>query len=186
MWVRALKDRSTTRNLLSCSASVSPSACEAERKNFPPFFWRNPTRSPTLPAFRHSLSAVSDDSHWHLWCWPCTGSWHQGNCNPWGEREINSHLAALHDWRSECRSYDWCLKVPALSILNLYLEIFHETIHGMRVAGRTPAPWSMRLCKHFQWVVTYFIFKLPCPTPHRGTQCTLKREASAQKLGSMS
>lgn len=180
---RALKDRSTTRNLLPCSASISLNACEAEKKSFPPFFWRNPSRSPTLPAFRHSLSPVS--YYWHLWCcWPQTGSWHQGNCNPQGGRERLT-VTSLHCMTGEVSAdlITGSLTVPALSI---YLGIFHETIDAMRVAGRTPAPWSMRLCKHFQWVVTYFIFKPDCPTLHRGTQCALKREGGAQKLGSVS
>lgn len=139
-----------------------------------------------LPAFRHSLSPASGYSHWHGWCWPCTGRRHLGEPRPMGWERWP--VTSLHCMTREVSAdlVTGCHKVPALSLLNLYLEIFHAAIHAMWVTGRAAALWSTWLCQHLQWVVTYFIFKLDCSTPHRGSQCALKREASAQKLGSIS
>lgn len=143
-------------------------------------FRRNPSRSPVLPALRCTLSA--NYSHWYVWCWPCTGSWHQGNCSPWSRRERLT-VTSLHCMAAEVTAdlFTGSLMVPALSSSNLYLEILHETIQAMRVVGRPPALWSTQLCKHLQWALTYLIFKLDCPTAHRGTRC----EKVIEKLGSI-
>lgn len=118
------------------------------------------------------LTRVVLATHWKL---------APGELHPWSRRERLT-VTSLHCMAGEvCADlFTGSLMVPALSILNSswglkYLEIFHETIHAMKAVGRTTALWSMWLYKHFQWAVTYLIFKLECPTGHRGTRCALKR-----------
>lgn len=63
-----------------------------------------------------------------------------GELHPWGRRERLT-VTSLHCMAGEvCADlFTGSLLAPALSILNLYLEIFHETIHAMRAVGRTTA-----------------------------------------------
>jgi len=88
-----------------------------------------------------------------------------GEQHPWAGRErLNSYMSTLHDWRSADVNTG-CLKVLVLSI---------GPQHSITCFCANPSMES------------YFIFSLDSAALHRDTQCVLKSDASAQKLGSIS